>query len=144
MQLKTDLAFYATPNFNFPVTIALRMGAATNIGDYKFFQANSLGSNTRLRGYRNNRFTGRSYLYQNTEARFKLINFRNYIFTGNFGVFGFFDAGRVYSDNAEASTWHTGYGPGFWMNFYNKILVSSSYGMSKEGRYVTLKGGLSF
>ena len=144
LQLKTDLSFYATPNFNFPVTVAVRLGAATNIGDYKFFQANSLGNNTRLRGYRNNRFTGRSYLYQNTEARFKLANFRNYIFTGNFGAFGFFDTGRVYSDNAESSTWHSGYGPGLWMNFYNKILLSSAYGMSKEGSYISLKGGLSF
>ncbi len=144
MQLKTDLSFYATPNFNFPVTAAIRIGASANIGDYKFFQANSLGSNTNLRGFRNNRFSGRSYLYQNTEVRFKVAHFRNYVFTGDMGLFGFFDSGRVYSDLPDGSTWHKGYGPGVWLNLYNKILLSSGYGFSKEGKYLTLKTGLSF
>ncbi|MES3016121.1 MAG: metallophosphoesterase [Bacteroidota bacterium] len=143
-QLKTDISFYATPNYSFPVTVAIRFGAATNIGDYKFFQANSLGSNTNLRGFRNNRFSGRSYLYQNTEVRFKVTHFRNYIFTGDMGLFGFYDAGRVYSDLPEGNKWHSGYGPGIWLNLYNKFLVSSGYGFSNEGRYLTLKTGMSF
>ena len=60
------------------------------------------------------------------------------------GLFGFFDSGRVYSDLPDGSTWHKGYGPGVWLNLYNKILVSSGYGFSKEGHYLTLKTGLSF
>jgi hypothetical protein len=144
LQLQSHVSFYATPNFNFPVTAAFRLGAATNIGDYKFYQANSLGNNTNLRGFRNNRFSGHSYLYQNMELRFKLTNFRNYIVTGNLGAFGFFDSGRVYSDNPENSTWHKAYGPGIWVNLYNKFLLSSSYGISKEGNYITLKSGMTF
>ena len=144
LQLKTDISFYATPNFNFPVTAAIKIGAATNIGDYKFFQANSLGANTNLRGFRNNRFSGRSYLYQNTEVRFKVSHFRNYIFTGDLGLFGFFDSGRVYSNQPESRKWHKGYGPGIYLNLYNKLLISSGYGFSTEGKYLTLKSGLSF
>jgi len=144
LQLKTDISFYATPNFSFPVTAAFRLGGAVNIGNYKFFQANALGTNSYLRGFRNNRFSGRSYLYQNTEVRFKLTYFRNYVFTGDMGLFGFFDSGRVYSDGPETSEWHKGYGPGVWLNLYNKMLISGGYGFSKEGRYLTLKGGLSF
>lgn len=144
LQLKSNVSFYATPNFNFPVTAAFRIGGATNLGDYKFYQANSLGNNTNLRGFRNNRFSGHSYLYQNMELRFKLTNFRNYIFTGNLGAFGFFDSGRVFSDNPELSTWHKAYGPGVWINFYNKFMLSTSYGMSKEGNYISLKTGMRF
>ncbi|MHB1177112.1 MAG: metallophosphoesterase [Daejeonella sp.] len=144
LQLKTDVSFYATPNYSFPVTVAIRLGGAANIGDYKFFQASSLGNNTNLRGFRNNRFSGRSYLYQNTEARFKVSHFRNYVFTGDLGLFGFFDSGRVYSDLPDSSTWHKGYGPGIWLNLFNKFLVSGGYGFSKEGQYLSLKGGLSF
>ena len=144
VQLKSNISFYATPNFNFPVTAAFRIGAATNLGDYKFYQANSLGNNSNLRGFRNNRFSGRSYLYQNSELRFKLTNFRNYILTGNLGAFGFFDSGRVFSDNPELNTWHKAFGPGIWINLYNKLLLSSSYGMSKEGNYITLKSGMAF
>ncbi len=144
LQLKTDISFYATPNFSFPLTVAVKLGGAANLGDYKFFQANSLGSTSNLRGFRNNRFSGRSYLYQNSEVRFKVAHFRNYVFTGDMGLFGFFDSGRVYSDLPDSSTWHKGYGPGVWLNLYNKILISSGYGISNEGRYLTLKGGLSF
>ena len=141
---KTDISFYATPNFSFPVTTAFRFGGAVNVGNYKFFQANALGSNSNLRGFRNNRFSGRSYLYQNSEVRFKVTYFRNYIFTGDMGLFGFFDSGRVYSDGPEASTWHKGYGPGIWFNLYNKALITGGYGFSKEGSYLTLKAGMSF
>ncbi|MXV17710.1 BamA/TamA family outer membrane protein [Hufsiella ginkgonis] len=144
LQLKTIGSFYATPNFSFPVTLALRAGAAKNYGDYKFYQTNSLGSNSYLRGYRNNRFSGRSYVFQNTELRFKLTDLRNYIFTGNLGVFGFYDSGRVYSASAESGNWHHGYGPGVWINFYNKFLVTTAYGISGEGKYFTFTAGMPF
>ena len=144
LQLKSDVSFYATPNFNFPVTAAIRIGTATNIGDYKFYQANFLGNTTNLRGFRNNRFGGRSYLYQNAELRFKVSTFRNYIFTGNMGLFGFFDSGRVYSDVPESNAWHSAYGPGLWLNLYNKALVSVGYGISGEGRYFNINSGFSF
>ncbi|MFD2160899.1 BamA/TamA family outer membrane protein [Paradesertivirga mongoliensis] len=143
-QVKTDISFYGTPNLSFPVTAAIRLGGAKNFGDYKFFQSNFLGNTTNLRGYRNNRFAGRSYLYQNSELRFKVSSFRNYIITGNFGLFGFFDSGRVYSESPEENTWHTAYGPGAWINFYNKFLVSAGYGISKEGRYFSINSGFSF
>ena len=144
LRLKTNVSFYGTPNFNFPITLALNLGAATNLGDYKFFQANSLGGNTYLRGFRNNRFSGKSMLYSNTELRFAVSGIRNYILTGNYGLFGFFDTGRVFSQNPEKGTWHTGYGPGVWINFYNKFLVSAGYGMSKEGGYFSLNTGFAF
>jgi hypothetical protein len=144
LQLKSDISFYATPNFSFPVTAAIRLGTAANVGGYKFFQANSLGGNNNLRGYRNNRFSGRTYFYENSELRFKVSTFRNYIFTGDFGIIGFFDAGRVWADVPESSKWHAGYGPGIWTNFYNKLLFSTGYGMSKEGGYLFLKLGLPY
>ncbi len=144
LQLKSALSFYATPNFSFPLTLAIRLGGATTYGDYKFYQSNSLGNNAFLRGFRNNRFSGRSYLFQNTELRVKLTDIRNYIFTGDLGIFGFFDSGRVYSDVAESSEWHKGYGPGMWINFYNRFKISTAYGRSKEGGSFTVKGGVTF
>lgn len=144
LQFRSVLSFYFTPNIDFPVTAALRVGGAVNAGDYKFYQSNTLGSNNYLRGFRNSRFAGRSFLFQNTELRFKLTDIRNYIFTGNLGAFAFLDAGRVYSDVAEANTWHTGYGPGVWINLYHKFMLSGAWGISKEEKIITLKGGLSF
>src|SRR5690606_2366398 len=102
LQLRSNFSFLVSPDLGLPVTAAFRFGGAVNIGDYKFFQANSLGSNTNLRGYRNNRFSGRSYLYQNTELRFRVSSLSNYIIAASGGVFAFFDSGRVYSDLPES------------------------------------------
>jgi hypothetical protein len=143
-QLKSDVSLYGTPNISFPVTAAIRFGGATNIGDYKFYQSNFLGNTTNLRGYRNNRFAGRGYVYQNSELRFKVSSFRSYVLTGNFGLFGFYDSGRVFSSKAETNKWHSAYGPGAWVNFYNKFLLSAGYGISKEGRYFTINSGFAF
>src|SRR5690606_24559773 len=94
-QLSSDLSVYASPGPE-ALSLAFRIGAASNTDGYQFFQANTLGGNTNLRGYRNNRFSNGSYLYQNSEVRLKVLNIRNYIFTGNIGLFAFLDAGRVY------------------------------------------------
>ncbi|MXV53197.1 BamA/TamA family outer membrane protein [Pedobacter sp. HMF7647] len=153
VQLKTDLTFYATPNFNFPMTFAFRIGGATNIGGYKFFQSNSIGNNYNLsifgrdislKGYRDNRFSGRSYLYGNSEVRFPVTTIRNYLFSGTLGITGFFDLGRVYSSVSETDKWHTGYGPGIWVNLFNKIIFSGGYGFSEDGHLFTVKSGMSF
>ncbi|TZF82985.1 BamA/TamA family outer membrane protein [Pedobacter sp. BS3] len=144
LQLKSAVSFYFTPNFQFPVTAALRLGGTGNIGNYKFFQANALGGNTNLRGYRNYRFSGRSYLYENAELRFPVTDFRNYLLSGNIGIFGFFDSGRVYSDVPESAKWHSGYGPGLWLNLYKLFILSGSYGISNEGKYINVKAGIWF
>jgi hypothetical protein len=144
LQLRSALSFYMTPNFSLPITAAFRVGGASNIGNYRFYQANTLGHNTFLRGYRNSRFAGRSMIFENSELRFRLSTLRNYIFTGHLGIFGFFDSGRVYADLPERPAWHSGYGPGLWINLYNKFLFSGSYGISKESRVISVNAGITF
>src|SRR5690606_16310395 len=70
VKLSTDISAFGTPNIALPLTIALRLGAQTNIGDYKFYQANTIGNNENLRGFRNERFSGKSAYYANSEMRF--------------------------------------------------------------------------
>jgi hemolysin activation/secretion protein len=144
LNLSSSLSFYATPNVALPVTFALKLGAQTNIGDYKFYQANTLGNNGNLRGYRNQRFSGKSVYYANTELRFPVSTFRNYFLTGDFGVFTFYDIGRVQNTTFEPNIWHQGYGPGIWLNLYNNLMISVGYGISEESRLLSLNVGFSF
>ncbi|RZL06933.1 MAG: hypothetical protein EOO62_17955, partial [Hymenobacter sp.] len=97
-RLSSEIKAYLTPNFPFRITYAGRIGVQHNIGDYRFYQANTLGGTTNLRGYRRTRFAGRSSLYANFEARLHLFKFNAYLFPGTFGIMGLADAGRVYSD----------------------------------------------
>jgi hemolysin activation/secretion protein len=144
LNLSSSLSFYATPNVALPLTFALKLGAQTNIGNYKFYQANTLGNNTNLRGFRNQRYSGKSAYYANTELRFPVSTFRNYFLTGDFGVYTFYDIGRVQNSSNESNIWHQGYGPGIWLNLYNNLMVSVGYGISDESNLFSLNVGFNF
>ena len=127
------------------LTAALRSGAATNIGDdYAFFQANTLGGATNLRGFKRDRFSGKSSAFANMELRYKLGDYNGYIFRGQFGLLSFLDNGRVWIPGEDSNTWHYGYGGGFWALAYNRIPMTVTYGMSKEGNLLNIKAGFLF
>ncbi|HEX2629242.1 MAG TPA: BamA/TamA family outer membrane protein, partial [Chitinophagaceae bacterium] len=126
-------------------TLASRTGVATNLGnDYEFFQANTLGGLNNLRGYRRDRYAGKTSLYQNTELRWKAGNFNAYITKGSWGLLGFYDRGRVWMPDEESKEWHYGYGGGVWLMPFNKIVLSATYGISEEDKLVIVSAGFLF
>lgn len=103
------------------------------MGDnFEFYQAQYLGSKQELRGYRRERFAGRSKFFNQTELRLKLANLKTYLFPASFGMFAFVDAGRVWVKNDNVSKMGTGFGGGFWIAPMNKLLISISYAVSSE------------
>ena len=127
------------------LTAALRIGGATNAGDgYKFFQANTLGGDDNLRGYRKSRFAGKTSVYQNTELRLKIKTARGYYLRGNAGILAFVDNGRVWIPNEKSGTWHCGYGGGIWFLPYNMVALTATYAMSAESNLFSIKAGFLF
>src|SRR5262249_39241139 len=112
--------------------------------DYEFFQANTLGGSSNLRGLRRDRFSGKTAFYQNNDLRFRLSTYNGYIFRGEYGIFGFFDHGRVWMPDEDSDTWHYGYGGGIWFFLYDKIPVTATYAASKEDPVITIKAGFLF
>ena len=80
--IKAELTFYQNldPRNNF--LFATRIGTQHNIGDFEFFQAAVIGGKTNLRGYRSERFSGRTSFYHNLDLRIKEANECQ---NGNFG-----------------------------------------------------------
>ena len=78
-------------DFYFPIfgdtnfVFANRIGAGTSVGEPLFFQQMQLGGLRSLRGYRTNRFTGKTIFYHNAELRLKLFDFTSYLFPGRVG-----------------------------------------------------------
>ncbi len=142
--LRSVFSFYATPNTLLPVTFAIRLGVLHNIGESKFYQLNTIGNNNYLRGFRRDRFTGKTAYFANTEARIPVTSFRNYLLTGDFGVFGFYDTGKVSSPGTEKGKWKQSFGPGIWINLYNQLMLSTGYGISNEGRLISVNTSLRF
>jgi len=143
--IETDFNIYFSfkkPNIS---VLALRFGGAINTGNYNFFFANTLGGKSNLRGYRHTRFTGDKSLYQNSEFRFKLYTFKNYLFTGQFGIHVFHDIGRVWlHENDNSQKWHQGYGTGIWLAPFDRIVVRASFQKSSEDQMIEVNAGYFF
>jgi len=50
----------------------------------------------------------------------------------SFGLLAFNDVGRVWVDNENSSTWHTGYGGGIWIAPIDRIVFTGTLSYSKE------------
>ncbi|MGV3504486.1 MAG: metallophosphoesterase [Adhaeribacter sp.] len=147
-RLASELIFYLSPNFPFQLTWAGRIGGAHNFGDFRFYQANTLGGTTNLRGYRITRYAGRSSVYANFEARLKLSDFNIYLFPGSVGLLGLIDHGRVFSDNDTNrrlfSGLHRGVGGGIWVDVARKALVSTTYSIGDKEQLFNVSFGFLY
>jgi len=124
--------------------LALRFGGIMNSGDYDFIDAPSLGGKTNLRGYPANRFYGDEAVFQNTDLRINLTDINTYYFSGQLGVFGFHDAGRVWHDEEQSAEWHRGYGGGLWMSPFGMAVVTARYAFSSEYEIFRVKFDFRF
>ncbi len=142
-QLNSDLSFYIPLIKNYVVLVD-RIGAGHNFGDFEFYQAQYLGNEDNLRGYRKNRFAGQSKLYNNLELRIRLSNFKTYLFPGSLGILAFYDTGRIWADNDDSNKWLSGYGGGFWISPLKRLVFSITYAVSKEDKLPLVGLGWKF
>ncbi|MBD0377220.1 MAG: hypothetical protein ICV51_16530, partial [Flavisolibacter sp.] len=126
------LSWYTDALWKKHIVLATSFGAAHNFGTFAFQQAQYLGLRQNLRGYRIQRFAGHSKAYNNTELRIKLCTLNLHLFKGSFGMMGFHDIGRVWSDGEKSTTWHRGYGGGLWLAPFDKLVLSAAMTYSKE------------
>ena len=140
-RLSSDASVYIPVFKN--ISFAIRAGGAANFGDAEFYQLNILGSHDNLRGYRKWRFYGKQSFYNNNELRF-MFTARNKIFNGKYGIITFYDNGRVWQPGEVSNTWHSGYGAGGFVSLFNKIILSGTYGKSKEDNVISFYVGFYF
>ncbi len=126
------------------LSFANRTNGGINFGKTEFYQAQYLSGEEDLRGYRKNRFAGKTKFSNQTELRLRLANFKTYLFPASFGIMAFFDAGRVWKDNDTDKKFFTGYGGGFWFSPLRRILLSLSYAVSKEDKMPVFGFGWRF
>lgn len=138
-KVNSEFSFFCSYRNSERIVLAIRLGGAANFGDYPFYKANVLGGKTNLRGYRKQRFAGDYNFYQNSEIRLRLMNFSNYVFTGKLGITAFNDVGKVWFNDEDSKKWHHGYGGGLWIAPFTKAVISSHFGFSREGHYITVK-----
>ena len=113
--LRATFSFYKAIDAQEKLILASQFGTGINFGaGYEFFQMPTLGIRQGLRGYRAERFYGKSNYWHNTDLRYKINSNYNPTLPLTYGVFGSFDYGRVWVDNDLSKNWHFNYGGGIW------------------------------
>lgn len=130
----SDMDIYASLSDPAKLIALIRLGGGHIFSkDFEFFQSMAVGQNNYLRGFRKNRFSGRSMAYASVELRAKLFDIKDYILPGAFGLVGFNDVARVWSDGEDSRKWHDAYGGGIYFIPYNMFLLSATTAFSSEG-----------
>ena len=125
-------------------SLSIKAGGSTIVGNsnlqnnVQVFQHAVIGGPESLRGYRWERFWGKTAYYNNNELRF-ITNLKSYIMNAKAGLLVFFDNGRVWTSNDNSNTIHTSYGAGIILAPFNKIALIATYGISPEEKFVQLK-----
>lgn len=157
----TDKGFgYIIPEFGIDyklipsgqLVLATDIRAHINIGDdFEFYQGANLGASTGLRGYRNQRFTGKTSFVQSTDIRWNFLDLKTGLLPISLGVFGGADYGRVWVDdmlvlNSEFNLddWNTSVGGGVFVNMANMMSANISAFSSDDGLRLAFKLGFGF
>lgn len=124
------------------VLATLLKGKVIFDNEYEFYQAATVGGDVDLRGFRNQRFSGKQSFYQSTDLRWNLGKIDNGFAPLRYGVFGGFDYGRVWAPNENSDKWHQAYGGGIWINGVNLVTGKVSIFNSTDG--IRISAGLGF
>lgn len=127
------------------LVLATKWKAHFNIGDgYEFYQGANIGGLDGLRGYRNQRFTGKKSYYQNTDIRYSLRKIKTGLLPLTLGIYGGYDYGRVWQPNEDSNIWHTSYGGGFFLNGADIITARVAMFNSVDGPRFSFGLGFGF
>ncbi len=127
------------------VVLATHIKGHVNLGDeFEFYQAASIGANNGLRGYRNERFTGKNAFFQSTDIRWNFTNMKTGLMPVSIGVYGGVDYGRVWLDNDNSDKWNNSFGGGLFVNFAGLAAGNLSAFNSDDGLRIAFRLGFGF
>lgn len=125
-------------------TLALRAGGMRVWGNQPFFSSAFIGGGSSLRGFDKERFAGDASVYGTAELRLFLFRL-GFLTSGDVGVLGFADVGRVYIDGDSPTGWHQAFGGGVWLGIFGRANgLSAVMANSDEGTRVHIAFGMPF
>ncbi len=143
--IKSRIGFYNTLVKNRTLVLKTTVNYHLNIGDrYQFYQAANLGGDNGLRGYREQRFTGKSFLVGSADVRYSFPKFKIGLVPLQTGIFAGTDLGRVWLPEEDSKKWHNSYGGGFWITGSGGLNANLSLFNSIEGTRLTFGLGFDF
>ena len=143
-RITSDMIIYASQRDPAKVTAVIRFGGGRIFGNkFEYFQALDIGADI-LHGFRKNRYAGSSTLYGSFELRVKLLDINSYILPGQFGLSGYYNAGRVWMRGDNFNGWHKAFGGGVYFLPFNLFVISATAGFSEQERTFNFSLGSKF
>ena len=128
---------------NGQLVLATKFKGHLNFGDgFEFYQGATLGAHDGLRGYRNQRFTGKDSFYQSTDIRLNLRSLKTSLVPLYIGIYGGYDYGRVWLKKDTENHWNSSLGGGIFLNAVD--LISANLGVFKGDEYARISFSLGF
>jgi len=125
------------------LVLATKFKGHFTIGNgYEFYQAASIGGDNGLRGFRFERFTGKTAYYQNTDLRYSFRGIKTGLLPVNPGFYAGFDYGRVWFPGDDSHKWHNSYGGGFFLN--GADVLSANFGLFNSADGLRFSFGVGF
>lgn len=127
------------------LVLATKIKGHFNIGDdFEFYQGASIGANDGLRGFRFQRFTGKTAYYQNTDLRYSFRKRQTGLLPVTPGIFGGYDYGRVWFPGDSSDKWHNSYGGGIFVNGADILSANLGFFNSSDGLRFAFGVGFGF
>ena len=140
---KVSMEFYQTRSFIVPLTLGLKGTFCNSAGDIPFYKLNTLGRTTGLRGFSRDRFSGRMSAVFNSQLAAEFGTVKTVIAPLTFGMYGFYDLGRVWVPEETSDKLHAGYGAGIYFTPLFEILTTRvSISFSEESPKGIIEAGL--
>lgn len=143
--LNPSIAFTNKLNSSGTLVFATKFAGQMNFGnDFEFYQAARLGARNGLRGYRFDRFIGKSAYYQSSDIRLHLQRLKTGLLPLNIGLYAGFDYGKVWLDGFNTGDWNTSIGGGFFINAVDMLNINVAAFNSDDGMRIQFGLGFGF
>jgi hypothetical protein len=121
-----ELSYYGTSKLLIPITLGVKIGGVRSFGDeIPFYHLANLGQSNNLRGYLQNRFSGKGINYLNTDLRLHFGKLKSDFLPLYYGLIFFNDIGQALEINEfTTAKWHHGYGTGLYITPINKEFIT--------------------
>ncbi|WP_405608774.1 metallophosphoesterase [Polaribacter sp. Asnod1-A03] len=147
-QISFDYKLIASGN----LVLATKVKSHFNFGDdYEFYQAATIGGNDGLRGFRNQRFTGKNSFYHSSDIRWNLNKVKTGLAPLSIGVYAGFDYGKVWGEEniiinptLSYKNWNNSYGGGLFLNVADILAANIGAFNSTDGLRIAFKLGFDF
>ncbi|RMA58935.1 metallophosphoesterase [Ulvibacter antarcticus] len=143
--LNSQVTFYNALVKNEKLVLKSKVQSSFNFGNkFEFYQGVHAGANSGLRGFREERFTGKSALAGSADIRYSFDEFRIELFPVQIGIYGGLDLGRVWTPSGDSEKWHNSRGGGLWINSQGGLNGTFSAFNSNEGTRYSFGVGFNF